>query len=249
MQEEQMGQLKVGELVAADYRYADVFKEFSIDFCCGGGKSLQRVCEEKGISKPALLHALNAVAISAEDVGIDFVAMGPGLLADYITAKHHTYVNNNLPLINEYALKVANAHGQHNPEVIKIAQLWNELSAELAVHMKKEELMLFPYIKQLGAYKDTDNLPSAPFGSVANPIRVMLHEHDTAGDLMKEIARLSNGYTPPEYACNTYRVLYAKLKEFEADLYKHVHLENNILFPRAAALEEKLLSNLGKVNV
>lgn len=249
MQEEQMSQLKVGELVATDYRYADVFKEFSIDFCCGGGKSLQRVCEEKGISKPALLNALNAVAISAEDAGIDFAAMGLGLLADYITAKHHTYVNNNLPLINEYALKVAHAHGQYNPEVVKIAQLWNELSAELTVHMKKEELMLFPYIKQLDAYEANGNLPSAPFGSVSNPIRVMLHEHDTAGDLMKEIARLSNGYTHPEHTCNTYRVLYAKLKEFEADLYKHIHLENNILFPRAVALEQKLLSNLDKVNV
>ncbi len=244
MTNEELSQQKVGEMVASDYRYADVFKKYGIDFCCGGGKSIERVCSEKNVPLNELLEQLQMRATNGGvNSNEDFVHWPLDKLVSYIEFTHHTYVNENLGLIAQYAAKVEKAHGQHNPEVIEIARLWNELSAELSVHMKKEELMLFPYIKRLWARSIDSKIANitAHFGTVNNPIRVMISEHETAGELMERIAVLSNNYTPPQHACNTYRVLYAKLKEFENDLHKHVHLENNILFPKAIDLEEAIV--------
>lgn len=233
---------KVGEMVAEDYRTADVFKKYGIDFCCGGGKTIERVCDEKNISMPELIDALSRVGQSSIKGEEDFNNWPLDKLAAYIEFTHHSYVNENLLMISQYAQKVEKAHGQHNPEVIEIVNIWRELSEELSVHMKKEELMLFPFIKKMqrALSENTGLTGSAPFGTVQNPVSVMVHEHDNAGALLKRIALLSNNYTPPEHACNTYRVLYAKLQEFEEDLHKHVHLENNILFPKAIALEKQL---------
>lgn len=237
---------KVGDLVAKDYRTADIFKKYGIDFCCGGGKTIERVCRDKNLEVKDLLEELNRLnekptGPNAEDFGnwpLD-------KLAAYIEFTHHGYVNENVPLISQYADKVEKAHGQHNPEVVEINNIWSELTAELSVHMKKEELMLFPYIKRLQktVAEGVAQLPAAPFGSVQNPVHVMVSEHENAGALMERIAVLSNNYTPPAHACNTYRVLYAKLQEFENDLHKHVHLENNILFPKAILLESRLNGN------
>ena len=154
---------------------------------------------------------------------------------------HHTYVNKNLSLITEFADKVAKVHGEHSPETKEIAKLWKAVVTELTTHMKKEELVLFPYIKNIERFSkgDLEEFPNSRFGTVKNPIGAMEHEHDSAGGLMKNIQALSNEFTPPDYACNTYRVLYAKLKEFQNDLFQHIHLENNILFPKAILLEEK----------
>lgn len=233
---------KVGEMVAEDYRTADVFKKYGIDFCCGGGKTIARVCDEKNIPMPELIDALSRVGQSSIKGEEDFNNWPLDKLAAYIEFTHHSYVNENLLIISQYAQKVEKAHGQHNPEVIEIVNIWRELSGELSVHMKKEELMLFPFIKKMqrALNENTGLTGSAPFGTVQNPVSVMAHEHDNAGALLKRIALLSNSYTPPEHACNTYRVLYAKLQEFEGDLHKHVHLENNILFPKAIALEKQL---------
>ena len=155
---------------------------------------------------------------------------------------HHSYVEQSLPIISQYAEKVATVHGHHHEEVIEINRLFQEAAGDLAAHLKKEELVLFPFIKQLyKADKDGTDANTAHFGTVNNPINMMENEHESVGDIFKTIAKLSNNYTPPEEACNTFRALYASLDEFEQDLHQHIHLENNILHPKAIALEKKLL--------
>jgi regulator of cell morphogenesis and NO signaling len=144
----------------------------------------------------------------------------------------------NIPLIIQYSDKVARVHGENHPETVEINKLFHEVAIELSAHMQKEEMILFPFIKTMSkAKKEGTPMPAPPFGTVNNPIRMMEAEHENAGDIFKQIDKLSNNYTPPLAACNTYRVLYAKLQEFENDLHKHIHLENNILFPKAIQLE------------
>jgi regulator of cell morphogenesis and NO signaling len=235
----------VAEIVAEDYRTAEIFKKHGIDFCCGGKKTIAKVCSEKGIDSELLERDLQTVQEKPVDRQQDFKNWSLGFLADYIVNVHHTYVNNNLSLISEFADKVARVHGHHNTETVEINELWQQVVAELTPHMKKEELVLFPYIKNIERFMngETDKVPQPHFGTVKNPVKMMEHEHDVAGELMHRIAALSGNYSPPEYACNTYRVLYAKLKEFEDDLHSHIHLENNILFPKAIELEERLLKS------
>jgi regulator of cell morphogenesis and NO signaling len=234
--------ITVGEIVAKDYRAAEVFKKHGIDFCCGGKKSVADVCAQKGLN-PALidmdLSALSQDAPSQNAVAADTWPLG--LLCDYIVQIHHTYTREKLPLLMEYATKVAKVHGHAWPENIEIAVLTRALQEEMTDHMRKEEEILFPYIKAIAGHNASDGRVGKPaFGTVANPIAVMESEHESAGDAIKEIRRLSHNFTPPEGACNTYRVLYKLLEEFESDLHKHVHLENNILFPRAVAMEKQI---------
>ncbi len=230
----------VAELVANDYRTAEIFKKHGIDFCCGGKKSIAKVCEEKNIPAELLEKEIIALQTKPKDAEHNFNEWALTFLADYILNVHHTYINNNLNLITEFAEKVARVHGEHSPETKDIAKLWQEVVAELTMHMKKEELLLFPYIKNLERFSKgvLKEIPTSHFGTVKNPIRMMEQEHDLAGSLMKNIQELSSNFTPPDYACNTYRVLYAKLQEFQNDLFQHIHLENNILFPKAILLED-----------
>lgn len=230
---------KVGELVAQDYRKATVFKKYGIDFCCGGGKSIDEVCKKKNVNAEELINELIALENQQEKPQHDFNSWDLGFLADYIVNTHHKYVEESLPVLLEFSDKVAKVHGHANPEVIEINQLVHASAQELSMHMRKEEMILFPYIQQLEkAIKNGEPKPVAGFGTVQNPINMMEHEHDLVGDYFKKIDELSSGYLPPEHACNTYRVLYAKLKEFEDDLHQHIHLENNILFPKAIKLEQ-----------
>lgn len=230
----------VGALVAADYRKAEVFKRFGIDFCCGGGRTVEEVCEKKSINYSTLESEL--FKVEQEDRSPEspnFNAWDPHLLVEYILSVHHHYVRESIPLLKEFTTKVARVHGHANPEVIAIAEVFGEVAAELEAHMIKEEQVLFPSIQQMaGAQEEHKPLPRPPFGTVRNPISMMEHDHERAGALMAEIRRLSDDFTPPDHACTTYRVAYFKLEEFEADLHKHVHLENNILFPKAIALEQ-----------
>jgi regulator of cell morphogenesis and NO signaling len=228
----------IGELVAEDYRRATVFKKHGIDFCCGGGKTLEAACRKRGIDlldmRSALEHAESGRTIDSARVS----SWSPDFLADFIVNEHHAYVRESMPLLREFAFKVARVHGEANPEVIQIAEIFDGLAAEMEEHMRKEERVLFPYVKEMvKTAVETQPASPPPFGSVENPIRMMEHEHDRAGAAMREIRSLSCDFTPPEHACNTYRVLYAKLEEFEDDLHRHVHLENNILFPKILAME------------
>ena len=229
----------VAEVVTNNIKTADVFKKHGIDFCCGGGISIKKACEKKNVSYEVLEQELSLInnptskAYNYDSWKLDF-------LVDHIENIHHSYVEENTGLVLQYAAKVAKVHGHHYTEVLEINKLFNEVAKELASHMKKEELILFPFIKQLvKADKEGVKANQPHFGTVNNPIAMMEEEHENAGDILKEIKKLSNNYTPPEGACNTFKALYAKLEEFEQDLHQHIHLENNILFPKAILLEKK----------
>lgn len=233
---------KVGDLVAADYRLATVFKKYGIDFCCGGGKTLKAASEAKGIDLEVIEKELASAITQRDTSGLsDAARWSLDFLADYIVNVHHRYIRETIPVLREFTRRVAMVHGMGNPEVVEIARLFEELSVELEDHIAEEEQVLFPYIKELvAAEKNGSPVASPDFGSADNPIGAMEHDHDRAGELMHQIRDLSGNYTPPEHACNTYRVSFAKLEEFEDDLHRHVHLENNILFPRAITLEKRL---------
>lgn len=231
----------VADIVTENIKTAHVFKKYGIDFCCGGGITLENACAKNNVDQTVLEKELLKVN-TVVDAMHDYDSWKLDFLIDYIINIHHTYVNEGLPILSQYANKVAKVHGQHYPEVIEINKLFHEVANELLTHLKKEEQVLFPFIKQLVEAEkegDLDGLP--PFGSVNNPIKMMEHEHENAGDIFKEIAKLTNNYTTPEDACNTFKALYAKLDEFEQDLHRHIHLENNILHPKAIALEKKLI--------
>jgi regulator of cell morphogenesis and NO signaling len=165
----------------------------------------------------------------------------PDFLVDHIINNHHQYVRRMIPVISLHADKVASGHGKNHPETIQIADLFLAIREELQNHMMKEERILFPYIKQLHyAKKNNGQITPPPFGTIKNPIRMMEAEHQSAGDAMHKIRELSNDFTFPPDACNTFKALYSELKEFEEDLHKHIHLENNILFPKSIKLEEEL---------
>ncbi len=227
----------VAQIVADNFKAADVFKKYGIDFCCGGNVSLSEICRKKGVNLSEIEDELLKIN-SQKSESHDFDRWQLDFLIDYIINQHHSYVEENIPLIIQYSDKVARVHGENYPETVEINKLFHEVALELKSHMLKEENILFPYVKQLvNAKKESKPMPVAPFGSVQNPIKMMEAEHEMAGDIFKKIAELSDNYTPPMAACSTYRVLYAKLEDFETDLHKHIHLENNILFPKAKKLE------------
>ncbi|MBL7892880.1 MAG: iron-sulfur cluster repair di-iron protein [Bacteroidia bacterium] len=241
----QIGKLKegekeatIGDMVSKDFRKAEVFKKFGLDFCCGGKKTLTKACKEKGLDVVQIEKELKAVEEKMASPSQDFNSWDLGFLADYIVNTHHKYVLQAMPVIFEYTQKVAKVHGERNPEAIEIANLFLKVVDELNRHMMKEENVLFPYIKILASTKkNLKNLEPSPFGTIENPVRMMEKEHELVGELMENIKKLSHNYTPPAQACTTFRLSYAKLKEFEDDLHQHIHLENNILFPKAIALE------------
>jgi regulator of cell morphogenesis and NO signaling len=233
----------IRDLVADDFRTATVFQKHGLDFCCGGGRTIAEACATKGIDAGAVVVDLAAVAATPPNGTPKFNLWELDLLIDYIVANHHGYVREVLPTVLQHVQKVARVHGDNHPEVIAIADSFLRVAQELTGHMQKEEMMLFPFIKAMvAAHKAGSPMPSAPFGTVGNPIRMMQAEHESAGNEMHEISVLTNDYTPPEDACTTYRVSFQELRAFELDLHQHVHLENNILFPKAVALEQELLS-------
>jgi len=235
-------ELTIGDLVSKDFRKAEVFKKFGLDFCCGGKKTLTKACKEKGLDMVQIEKELKAVDETPAASSHDYNSWDLGFLAEYILNTHHKYVTEAIPVILEYTQKVARVHGDRHPEAIEIANEFQIVAAELTSHMAKEEMMLFPYIKKLAAaQKNGTTVEPSEFGTIQNPIKMMEIEHEEVGNVMENINKLSNSYTPPQDACTTYRLSYAKLKEFEDDLHQHIHLENNILFPKAIALENDLL--------
>lgn len=229
----------VAEVVAENIKTAHIFKKYGIDFCCGGGITIDKACEKKKVDYAQITEEL--LAVDAAPKAYNYISWALDFLIDHIVNIHHTYVEESIPLIIQYANRVAEVHGHNYDEVIEINKLFTEVANELASHMKKEEIILFPYIKKLiNLKKEGGYVVPPPFGTVNNPINMMETEHESAGDIFKEIARLTNNYTPPEGACNTFRALYAKIDEFEQDLHQHIHLENNILHPKAILLEQEV---------
>ncbi|PWG80251.1 iron-sulfur cluster repair di-iron protein [Pararcticibacter amylolyticus] len=230
----------IGELVAKDYRKAQVFKKFGIDFCCGGKKTLSEVCNKKGIDIHRVEDELKNVDQQSQRTGDNYQNWELDFMCDYIINTHHNYVRESIPFLSEISQKVARVHGEHHPELVKVAEVFAGIAADLSMHLMKEENILFPYIKEMVLAKKTGMpLPQAQFGQVANPITVMEQEHEGAGEDLSEIRELTNNYDVPADACTSYRILFKKLEEFEDDLHQHVHMENNILFPKAIELEKQ----------
>lgn len=231
----------VGSFVAKDYRTASIFQKYGIDFCCKGGKTIDEVCTTKNIDSTKLLQELSQVSVQAQGDGVDFRSWPLDLLADYIEKKHHRYIEESTPTIRQFLDKLCKVHGGNHPELFDINQEFTLSSGVLAQHMKKEELILFPFIRNMVESKKNGTPLSQPgFGTIENPIHMMEAEHDMEGERFRTIAQLTNNYTPPADGCTTYRVAFAMLKEFENDLHMHIHLENNILFPQAIELEKTI---------
>ncbi|HUY95164.1 MAG TPA: iron-sulfur cluster repair di-iron protein, partial [Terracidiphilus sp.] len=215
-----------------------VFEQFGIDYCCGGRIPLDEACARKNVALGSVIEALEKA--SAEPIAQpDKWASAPlSELATHIVNTHHAYVNRELPRLAQLADRVVNRHGDTRPELPLIQAKVAQLAQEMTEHQAKEELILFPHISRLeSAIRGGNPKPQGCFGSVSNPIAMMTREHDSAGALMAELRKLSQDFTPPAGACPTYIGFYAGLREFEQDLHQHIHLENNILFPRAIALE------------
>ena len=229
----------VGQIAAKDIRKAEVFKKYGIDFCCGGKKSLKQACEEKGIDLTTVESALQN--INQEKASDNFDRWNPDFLADYIFNKHHQYYYDEAPVIAELLTKVASHHGEKYPELEEVYRLFVTLAQELNAHFAKEEKVLFPFIKGLVRAKQTGNVEElrSQF-SIAGPVQMMEADHDAAGEILAELSKVTNAYIAPEGACNSFKFLYKKLNELEDDLHEHIHLENNILFPKALALEKEL---------
>ncbi len=233
----------IGDYVAQDFRTAAIFSKYGIDFCCKGQRTLEEVCSKKSINETHLLNELNTVLATKNNSGIDFNSWSLDLLIDYIEKNHHRFVEEKTQILIPFLDKLCSVHGNNHPELFKITELFKASATELAAHMKKEELILFPFIKKMIiATKNHSSIEKPHFGTVKNPIAAMMEEHDNEGERFRTISALTNNYTPPEDACNTYRVTIAMLEEFEQDLHKHIHLESNILFPKTKALE-KFFSN------
>ncbi|MCH7611737.1 MAG: iron-sulfur cluster repair di-iron protein [Candidatus Marinimicrobia bacterium] len=226
----------IGQIVTDDIRTANIFKKHGLDFCCGGGKTIESACAENGVDLAELLHDIDAVLGQSEPVE-DYQSMKLDALINYIYDNHHKYIYEHGSVTAEFINKVARVHGERHPETIEIAKLYNELLADLQQHMMKEEQILFPAVKRM--LNESGNI-----GSFVNgPISVMRMEHDNVGEILKKMNALSGGYKPPADGCNTYRAAYANLRDMENDIHLHIHLENNILFPKAIALEEQLLGS------
>ncbi len=231
----QIGNQKVGSIVAQNFRTAQVFTAFDIDFCCKGELNLAAACEIRGLDLDEVSTALSSVMDTLDGTGIQGLSMSQ--LINHILKVHHKFVEENIPAIKFYLEKIEGIHGDNHPELHEIKALFFQAADDLTVHMKKEEFILFPYIK---AMEDSvnNNYPLSPphFGVIENPISMMEHEHENEGDRFRRISFLSNHYSPPADACQTFKVAYSMLEEFERDLHTHIHLENNILFPKAVAV-------------
>lgn len=221
----------VGEIVADDFRTSTVFKNAGIDFCCGGKQSLSDACTEKGIDAAELENEILKIAKEPLNEFMNFKNWEPVFLSEYIVNTHHKFVLKNLPELVFYTQKIADVHGENHSELIEVARLFGKINEELLQHLRNEEEVLFPAIKEVvssGLFKAKE--------TIVSEITRMLKEHDFAGGAMDEINKITQGYKIPDDACNTYRVAFKLLEQFEDDLHTHVHLENNILFPKALVL-------------
>lgn len=216
-----------------------VFEQLGIDYCCGGQRSLADACSSAGISTADVEKTLSTVSTSqAQWEEPNFNTATLNELMTHIVNKHHTFTRQELTRLNLLIAKVLAAHRDNHPELARVELLFGELSADLEPHMMKEEQVLFPYIASLEeAVQQGRPIPLPPFGTVANPVRMMMMEHDRAGEIFKEIRAISSNYTVPADGCFSYQTLYGALAELEKDLHQHIHLENNILFPRAVEIE------------
>jgi regulator of cell morphogenesis and NO signaling len=236
--------MTVGAIVAEDFRAAAVLERFGIDFCCGGKRTLGEACDARGCDEQQVASAIAQVRSNPERSSPPDSEWDVAALVAHIVATHHAYVRESMPRIAIYLQKLIAAHGERHPELARIAEHFAVLTHELTTHMFKEEQVLFPYVRELAAISRGGAPPRNVFGSVRNPIRMMEAEHAGAGRELAIVRELSDGYTPPEDGCATYRVCYQELEAFDHDLRRHIHLENNVLFPKAVMLERATRTHL-----
>jgi regulator of cell morphogenesis and NO signaling len=231
----------VAEIASGLPRAIPVFQRHGIDFCCGGRRSLAEVCSEKGIGFEALAGEIASAASEPADTGTDWSTEPLGALINHILERYHKTLSEELPRLDALAVKVATVHGANHPDTLPgLRDTFRALKDELESHLEKEEHVLFPYVRELEtAARGLRPAHTLPLGLGSGAIGVMEREHEVAGLALKTIHRLTSGFRPPDDACGSFRALYAGLEIFEADLHAHIHLENNILFPRAMGMERR----------
>ena len=234
--------LSLAQIVNANHHAAPIFEKYHLDFCCKGKRSLEQACNEQHLPVSQVVEELEGIFAKENHKNtLDFDKMDLAQLCDYIVQTHHAYVKNELPQIYAYLQKVYSKHGDRHPELQKIFEIFAAVKEEMEGHMKKEELILFPRIKELQKLTNNENANfQLSITYLQSPITVMEQEHDHAGNMMNDIRNLTGNYTAPQDACTTYRLSFASLQAFEIDLHQHVHLENNILFPKALEIEKQL---------
>ena len=231
MEQPQLQKITVGEIVVDDFRTSSLFKNAGIDFCCGGKQILADACFEKGINADELEGEIKKIMNEPVNPGMNFKEWEPAFLCDYIVNTHHKFVLKNMPELVFYTNKIATVHGDHHPELVEVANLFDKINTELLQHLKNEEEVFFPSIKEVVATGSANAKET-----IHSEIKRLSGEHDFAGGAMDEINKITSGYKLPDDACNTYRVAFELLEQFEDDLNIHVHLENNILFSKALEL-------------
>lgn len=219
-----------------------VFEEFKIDYCCGGRKMFLDACRDADAEPEIVLEKIERVLQSGETVETNWLQTATLTeLIEHIEQKHHVFTREEIENLPPLMEKVVRVHGANHPELSWLKDALRALCEDLTPHLMKEEMILFPYIRELEANLSTNTRPSPPcFGTVQNPVRMMMMEHDTAGEILRKMRRISNDYALPESACPSCTALFNRLEAFELDLHRHIHLENNLLFPKAIEIEESL---------
>jgi len=225
-----------------------VFEKFGIDYCCGGHRTLSDACQEAGLPVEDLSRSLEEAGRAPQPgAGRDWRQESLTALTEYIIQTHHFFTRQELDRLEKLFDKVCSRHGENHPELFEAQKTFNQLKQDLIPHMLKEEQVLFPYITRMEVVaNDGQAIPPPFFGTVRNPVRMMMMEHDTAGALLKQLRDLTNGHTTPPDGCISFQTLYQALAAFQADLHQHIHLENNILFPRAVEMEENTAPDFSK---
>jgi regulator of cell morphogenesis and NO signaling len=233
----------VGDIVRVNFKAAQIFEKNNIDFCCGGQISLLEACDKSKVDINSIMPELEAIVQVSDPDSKYLEGLDLDALCEYIVKRHHTYVSENIPFLKQKLQKLCDVHGENHPELFEVARLFGEGADNLTMHMQKEEIVLFPTIANMVKHKN-DNNASSDFGcGVQAPISQMIYEHEAEGERFMKIAEITNNYTPPADGCNTYQITYKTLQEFEQDLHRHIHIENNILFKKAVVLEEELCVN------
>lgn len=234
----------LASIVTSNHSTVPVLEKYHLDFCCKGKRTLMEACTEKGISLADIALELKNTITHDDSKTMPFTQMNADQLISYILIHHHFYVKQAMPTILGHLEKVAFKHGDRFPYMVDVFNIFKEIKEEMTSHMQKEEMILFPRIKEMEAFHITSHTRHLSDGYISDPIHVMELEHDHAGDMLNTIRELTNTYTPPAEACTTFRVSLAELKEFEEDLHKHIHLENNLLFP----LAERMMNKQSQLN-
>jgi regulator of cell morphogenesis and NO signaling len=230
----------LGDIVTDDGRTAEIFERFGLDYCCHGHQTLADAAARAHVMVDDVVGAIAELGPATQSGAI---AVPDELddLSRHIVNRHHGYVRQRTPVIAGYLDKLVDRHGDRHPELREVRDAFGRLTAEMTVHMAKEENILFPFIELLAINdRKGGRLPAGPFGTVMNPVRMMEEDHRETGELLAALRRMTGGYVPPSDGCTTYRLCYAALAEFEADLHRHIHLENSVLFPRAIEIERRL---------